>query len=81
MKLQLKYMEFLSYQPSWWQNFIYDVEERYGFLEGRRGSSLAAIKYELELHGCIKVQNYDLKQSYLEFEDGEKATWFILKYS
>jgi hypothetical protein len=82
MKLYLEYDEFLESQPSWWQNFIINVDTRLKldpgkFSEGRSN----IIKNELKLAGAVKVHDANCEEAYLEFFDDSKATWFMLKYS
>jgi hypothetical protein len=82
MKLYLEYDQFLESQPSWWQNFIIDVDTRIRVDPGKfseRRSNI--IKNELKLAGAVKVDDKECEESYLEFFDDSKATWFMLKYS
>lgn len=77
MRLQLNEGS-LKKQPVWWQNFIGDIDDRYGFstlISNYSTERYDVIKDELKKVGGVK------SGSFILFKDSAKATWFILRWS
>jgi hypothetical protein len=74
---------FLS-QPSWWQNFINDVDDRfpYAFHYYDEEERDQLIKNEFAKVGAILIDDED-EDSILgvEFKDDAMASWFLLRFS
>lgn len=70
-------------QPSWWQNFIDDIDDRfpYAFHYYEDEEREQLIKAEFAKVGAILIDDEDHGIMGVEFHDDAKATWFIMRWS